>query len=268
MTNIPVIDEIIRLADNLYRLGWDERNGGNISMILDEEELKDYVDVNKVIRTIDLDFDMSAMKGKYFIVTGSGCYFKNVSLFPEENLGIVRVNKEGNGLELIWGYTKGARPTSEFPTHFLSHVERLKADKNHKIVIHTHATNLIAMTFVHSLDSREFTRTLWKMCTECAVVFPDGVEVIPWMLCGNIEIGEATKERLKDCRLAVWAHHGILGTGTSIDEAFGLIETAEKAAEVYLKIAHLPRKQDITDAELKVLTDAFGVTPREGYLDI
>ena len=51
------------------------------------------------------------------------------------------------------------------------------------------------------------------------------------------------------------------------DEAFGLIETAEKGAEVYMKIAHLPWKQTITDEQLHQLEERFGVKGREGYLD-
>ena len=65
----------------------------------------------------------------------------------------------------------------------------------------------------------------------------------------------------------VWAQHGIYGAGQDLDEAFGLIETAEKAAEVYLKIAHLPRKNVITDEQLRQLEAHFGVRAREGWLD-
>ena len=54
---------------------------------------------------------------------------------------------------------------------------------------------------------------------------------------------------------------------TDLDDAFGLIETVEKHAEIYLKIAHLPKKQILTDAQLHMLEKRFGVKCREGYLD-
>ena len=123
------------------------------------------------------------------------------------------------------------------------------------------------MTFVHTLDEREFTRTLWRMCTECIVVFPDGLNVLPWMVCGTNEIGEATAEKMTTARLVVWGQHGIYGAGADLDETFGLIETAEKAAELYLKIAHLPRLNTITDEQLHLLEDHFKVKAREGWLD-
>ena len=64
-----------------------------------------------------------------------------------------------------------------------------------------------------------------------------------------------------------WAQHGIYGAGKDLDETFGLIETAEKAAEIYMKIAHLPWKQTITDEQLHQLEVHFGVKAKEGYLD-
>ena len=65
----------------------------------------------------------------------------------------------------------------------------------------------------------------------------------------------------------VWAQHGLYGAGSDLDEAFGLIETAEKAAEIYMKIAHLPILNTITDEQLKLIADYFGHKIREGYLD-
>ena len=132
--------------------------------------------------------------------------------------------------------------------------------------MHCHPANLLAMTFVHELDKRAFTRTLWQMCTECIVVFPDGVNVLPWMLCGTNEIGEATAEKMKTSRLVVWSQHGIYGAGKDLDETFGLIETAEKAAEIYIKIAHLPLLNTITDDQMHQLEQRFGVKAREGFL--
>ena len=117
-----------------------------------------------------------------------------------------------------------------------------------------------------NLDEKAFTRTLWQMCTECIVVFPDGVNVLPWMLCGTNEIGLATAEKMQTARLVVWAQHGIYGAGKDLDETFGLIETAEKAAEIYMKIAHLPLVNTITDEQMHLLEKRFGVKARDGYL--
>ena len=263
----PFMAEMIRTTTNMYAHGWDERNGGNISLLLDEAEVKEYLDTTVVLRSIPTGFQAPELDGKYFLVTGTGKYFKNVQYAPEVNLGLVRLTDGGAAAELLWGFADGGRFTSEFPAHMMSHAARLSVDPENRVVMHCHPDNLLAMTYVHSLDEREFTRTLWQMETECIVVFPEGVNVLPWMLCGTNEIGEATAEKMRTARLVVWAQHGIYGAGRDLDETFGLIETAEKAAGIYLKIAHLPWKQTITDEAMHQLEARFGVKGREGYLN-
>ena len=181
----PFMVEMIRTCTNMYDHGWDERNGGNISLMLEEKEVSEYLDTNKVLRTIPTGFTAPELDGKYFLVTGTGRYFKNVQYNPDANLGIVRLKDAGQQADLLWGYSEDGQFTSEFPAHMMSHVARLKVDPQNRVVMHCHPANLLAMTFVHTLDEREFTRTLWQMCTECVVVFPDGVNVLPWMLCGT-----------------------------------------------------------------------------------
>lgn len=271
----PFVQEMCKTTTNMYRLGWDERNGGNISYLLKEEEVAEYLDLNNVIRTIPLmgvneeDFDASPLEGKIFIVTGTGKYFKNVESDPETNLGIVRIGKGGKNVELLWGYKDGGRPTSEFPAHMMSHIARLSVDPENRVVMHSHPTNTLAMNFVHELDEKKFTHTLWEMCTECIVVFPDGVGVLPWMLCGTSEIGKATAEKMKEFRLVVWAMHGIYGAGKTMDETFGLIETVEKAAQIYMLTAHLPRVNTIKDEDMLKLLELFKVEKyRRDFLNL
>ena len=263
----PFVREMCEATSNMYRLGWDERNGGNISYLLDENEVKEYLDLNNVIRTIPTGFDATPLIGKIFIVTGTGKYFKNVEYSPETNLGIIRIAKDGTTAELLWGYNDGGKFTSEFPAHMMSHIARLSVDPENKVVIHSHPTNTLAMNFVHELNEKTFTHTLWEMCTECIVVFPEGIGILPWMLCGTNSIGEATAEKMKEFRLVIWGMHGVYGAGKSLDETFGLIETVEKAAQVYMLTAHLPRKNTITDAQMKELADFFKVNYRKDFLD-
>ena len=270
--NAPFVREMCKTTANMYRLGWDERNGGNISYLLDENEVAEYLNVNKVIRTIPLagvneaDFDVTPLIGKIFIVTGTGKYFKNVEDDPETNLGIVRIAK--GGVELLWGYKDGGRTTSELPAHLMCHIARLKVDHENRVVMHSHPTNTLAMNFVHELDEKKFTHTLWEMCTECIAVFPDGVGILPWMLCGTNSIGVATAKKMEEFRLVIWAMHGIYGAGKTMDETFGLIETVEKAAQIYMLTAHLPRINTIKDEQMQELAELFKCNYRKDFLNI
>ena len=55
-----------------------------------------------------------------------------------------------------------------------------------------------------------------------------------------------------------------------LDEAFGLIETVEKAAQLYMMTAHLPRVNTITDPDLVEIAKAFGLLDvyRKDFLNL
>lgn len=265
---VPFIREMAEITYHMWRLGWDERNGGNISYLLHEAEVEKYIGTASAAerRKLPLTFPVKELAGCYFIVTGSGKYFKNVISDPEANLGVLRVSEGGDEVEVLWGLRDGALPTSELPSHLMSHIERLKVDPAHRVIMHCHATHTLAMTFVHELDEKKLTKTLWEMCTECLVVFPDGIGIVPWMVPGSPDIGRATAAKMCEHRVVIWPQHGIFAAGTTIDEAFGLIETVEKAAQIYMLLGDRPVLQKITDAQLRDLAAAFGVTPQPGIL--
>lgn len=261
----PFIKEMCDTTANMYRLGWDERNGGNISYMLENDIVSQYLS-GEVIRSIPIGFNASPLIGKCFLITGTGKYFKNIINNPERDLGIIRIGADGVTAELLWGYSDGGKFTSELPSHLMSHIARLSVNAKNRVVIHSHPTNTLAMNYLHELDEKKLTHTLWQMCTECIVVFPDGVGVLPWMLCGTNEIGEATAEKMKEFRLVIWGMHGIYAAGETMDETFGLIETVEKAAQIYVLTAHLPHKNTITNDELVQLAELFKVDYRKDFI--
>ena len=261
----PFVEEIKRATANMYRLGWHERNSGNISYLLDASAVSEYLDVTKVLRTTPIGFDASAVAGCYFLVTAAGKYFKDTADYPETHMGICRISADGQSAELLWGYADGGTYTSELAAHLMSHIARREVDPENRIVLHSHPTHILAMNYVHNLDEREMTRTLWRMCTECIAIFPEGVGVLPWMLCGTDEIGKATAEKMREFRLVIWAMHGIYAAGKTMDEAFGLIETVEKAAQIYLLTAHLPQINTITDENLLLMAESWKKNYRKDF---
>ena len=64
MLKAPFLTEMIRTQTNMYAHGWDERNGGNISLMLDEKDAAEYVNVNKVIRARPTGFSQPELNGK------------------------------------------------------------------------------------------------------------------------------------------------------------------------------------------------------------
>lgn len=137
-----------------------------------------------------------------------------------------------------------------------------------RVIYHAHATNAIALTFVLPMDEKTFTHELWEMATEDPVVFPEGIGVVPWMVPGGKEIADATVELMKKYRVVVWMHHGLFVCGDSFDEAFGLMETVEKAAEICVKVRSMGgKRQTITDPGFRQLAKDFNITLNEDFLD-
>ena len=136
-----------------------------------------------------------------------------------------------------------------------------------RVIYHAHPANVIALTYVLPLTDRDFSRALWKSATECPVVFPGGVGVVPWMVPGGADIALATCEKMKDYEAAVWAHHGLFVSGPDFDTTFGLMHTIEKSAQIWV-LAHScgQERQTITDDDLRAIAKEFGVTLREEFL--
>jgi rhamnulose-1-phosphate aldolase len=109
-------------------------------------------------------------------------------------------------------------------------------------------------------------RKLWKSNTEAVVVFPEGIGVLPCMVCGTNEIGEATAKKMEEYRLVSWTNHGIYGAGKDIDEAFGLIETVEKTAQIYMiTLPHL--KNEIPDEVVLGLAKLWNLKMKPGVIE-
>ena len=213
-----LIKEIIDAANTMWNRGWAERNAGNISCLLDNKTVKNHFsDVKKKNKT-DLVIPVPDLSDKAFLVSASGSYFKNYNKAPASYLGVIRIADNGKNFSILWGFEDGNKPTSEINAHLLSHAERLKSDPEHRFVIHTHATDLIAMSAVHELDDISFTRTLWLMHTECITICPEGIGVLPIMVPGTQELALKTAEKMSKYRAVIWPFHGILGTGRNIDE--------------------------------------------------
>ncbi|HIX15811.1 MAG TPA: rhamnulose-1-phosphate aldolase [Candidatus Hungatella pullicola] len=260
----------IRLCDDGFHQNWHERNGGNLSYRMkpeEVEEVKEELTYDALWQPIGTS--VPGLAGEYFMVTGSGKYFRNVILDPAANTCIIEVDDKGENFRICWGLVNGGRPTSELPSHLMNHeVKKEVSGGKHRVIYHAHPTNIIALTFVLPLDDKVFTRELWEMATECPVVFPDGVGVVGWMVPGGRDIAVETSKLMRKYDVAIWAHHGMFVSGEDFDLTFGLMHTVEKSAEILVKVLSIrPDKlQTITPQNFRDLAVDFHVTLPEEFL--
>ncbi len=257
------------MANDGWEQGWHERNGGNLSYRMKAEEAEMVKEEFKEGEWQPIGTTVPDLAGEYFMVTGSGKFFRNVIIKPEDSFCIIEVDEKGENYRIMWGLVNGGRPTSELPSHLMNHeVKKRVTGGKYRVIYHAHPANTIALTFVLPLTDEAFTRELWEMTTECPVVFPDGIGVVPWMVPGGKEIAVATSEIMKKQDVAIWAHHGMFACGTDFDIAFGLMHTVEKAAEVLVKVMSMTNKkrQTIEPDDFRALNGPFGIKVNEECL--
>lgn len=269
--DIKVLKDYIRMCNDGWLQGWHERNGGNLTYRMTDEEVNECRPYFSFERPwVNMGVQADNLKNEYFLATGSGKFFRNVILEPQDNICIVEINDKGDSYRIVWGLVKGGRPTSEFPSHFMNHsVRKAATNGENRVIYHAHPANVIALTYVLPLTAKAFTRALWQSATECPVVFPNGVGVVEWMVPGGSDIAMATSRLMEKYEAAVWAHHGLFCSGPDFDITFGLMHTIEKAAEIYVKVLSMGKdiKQTITDDNLRAIAKEFGVTLNEEFLD-
>lgn len=269
ITNTEWMQDFLRMAQDGWEQGWHERNGGNLTYRLRPEEAESVRDQMTPGPWQPIGTSVPGLGGEYFLATGSGKFFRHVARCPEENVCLLELDEAGENYRIVWGLTKGGKPTSELPSHLMNHeVKKRVSGGRHRVIYHAHCTNLIALTFVLPLDDKVFTRELWEMATECPVVFPDGVGVVPWMVPGGRDIAVATSRLMETYDVAIWAHHGAFASGETFDLTFGLLHTVEKSAEILCKVLSMGghKRQTIQPDEFRALARDFGVQLPERFL--
>lgn len=270
IVDVKFVQGFIRMCNDGWEQGWHERNGGNLSYRIKKEEVEEVKEyLAKEAEWKPIGTSVPGLAGEYFMVTGSGKYFRNVILDPEDSICILEVDKTGEKYRVLWGLVNGGKPTSELPSHLMNHeVKKNVTGGKHRVIYHAHPANIIALTFVLPLKDEVFTRELWEIMTECPVVFPSGVGVVEWMVPGGRDIAVATSELMKQYDVAIWAHHGMFCSGEDFDITFGLMHTVEKAAEILVKMLSMrPDKlQTITAQNFRDLANDFKVTLPEKFL--
>lgn len=264
------VKSFIRMCDDGFQQNWHERNGGNLSYRIKPEEVESVKEnLNFSNPWQPIGTTVKDLAGEFFMVTGSGKYFRNVILDPAANTCIIEVDESGENYRICWGLVNGGRPTSELPSHLMNHeVKKAATGGKYRVIYHAHPANVIALTFVLPLDDKVFTRELWEMATECPVVFPSGIGVVGWMVPGGRDIAVATSELMKKYDAAVWAHHGLFASGEDFDLTFGLMHTIEKSAEILVKVLSIrpDKRQTITPQNFRDLAADFKVTLPEEFL--
>lgn len=228
-----VFSEVSEVAGYLWEKGWAERNGGNISYNITGVVDDGISGLSALGEECPLPEAVPELSGEYFLVTGTGCRMRKVSSDLMNNAAIIRIMPGGGSYEII--AEKYVKPTSELPSHLLIHAYLKRVGRKEKAVIHTHPTELVAMTHNDTFLQKDvLSKLLWSMIPETRAFCPKGVGVVRYELPGSLDLAHRTIDQLAEYDAVLWEKHGALAIGENLTEAFDFIDTLSKSAQIYV----------------------------------
>lgn len=253
------IGRIAEVAGYLWEKGWAERNGGNISVNVTDLMTEEEKNMPTLCEARPLLATMTQLCGNVFFVTGTGRRMRYIAQDPFGHGALIRIAQDGNSYEII--AEQPIALTSELPSHLLMHNFVRESGRENRVVLHTHPTDIIALTHSQKfLDSEKLTRMLWSMIPECRIVVPKGIGIVPYEIPGTLALAQATIKQLDKHDVVFWEKHGILAVGEDIIECFDAIDTLSKSAQIYLNARTAGfEPEGMTDQQLDDLVPAFGL---------
>jgi rhamnulose-1-phosphate aldolase len=253
------VEEVAEVAGYLWQKGWAERNGGNITVNITAWADDEIRNLKPISEEIPLGRTMLNLKGSYFFCKGTNRRMRDLARRPMENGSVIRITGNGDAYEII--ADNPVKPTSELASHLSIHNYLLGKGSTYRAVLHTHPIDLIAMT--HNpvfLEKDRLTRLLWSMIPETRAFCPRGLGIIPYKMPSSFELADATINELSDYDVVMWEKHGIVAVGENVIEAFDMVDTLSKSAQIYLTSKSMGfEPEGMTECQMNELKDAFGL---------
>jgi len=227
------VAEVAEVAGYLWQKGWAERNGGNITINITDVVTDEIRGMKAISDKMQIGTTLPHLKGCYFFCKGTNKRMRDLARWPMENGSVIRICDDCASYEIIADQV--VRPTSELPAHLSMHNYLIGSGSNYKAAMHTHPIDLVAMTHNPAfLEKDVLTKLLWSMIPETRAFCPRGLGIIPYKLPSSIELAEATVKELADYDVVMWEKHGVCAVGENVMEAFDMVDTLSKSAQIYL----------------------------------
>ncbi|MDR1758311.1 MAG: rhamnulose-1-phosphate aldolase [Bacteroidales bacterium] len=251
------IGEVAEVAGYLWQKGWAERNGGNITVNISDIADDSLRNLPPLVAGIPIGRPLSNIGGQLFYCKGTNKRMRDLSRAPMQHGSIVRIATDGLSYDIIADYP--VKPTSEMASHMSIHDYLLGKGSSYKAVLHTHPIDLVAMTHHREFLQKDvLSRLLWSMIPETRAFCPRGVGIVPYALPGSFALADATIRELSDYDVVLWEKHGVCAVGENIMEAFDMVDTLSKSAQIYLTakgMGFVP--EGMTDAQMEEMKVAF-----------
>ena len=227
------VAEVAEVAGYLWQKGWAERNGGNITINITDVINDEIRNLKAISDKTQIGTTLPHLKGCYFFCKGTNKRMRDLARFPMENGSVIRICDDCASYEII--ADQPVRPTSELPAHLSMHNYLIGSGSSYKAAMHTHPIDLVAMTHNPAfLEKDVLTKLLWSMIPETRAFCPRGLGIIPYKLPSSLELADATVKELAEYDVVMWEKHGVCAVGENVMEAFDMVDTLSKSAQIYM----------------------------------
>jgi rhamnulose-1-phosphate aldolase len=251
------IADVAEVAGHLWAKGWAERNGGNITLNVTEFADAEIRSMPAISEPFAIGLALPLIRGFYFYCKGTGKRMRDLARAPMSHGSVIRVLDNGTHYEIV--ADSPVRPTSEIPSHLGIHNLFQAVGNGYKAVVHTHPTELVAMTHNPQFLGKDvLTRILWGMIPETRCFCPKGVGIVKYAMPGSTELAKATLEQLREYDVLLWEKHGAVSVSVNASEAFDMIDTLAKSASIYIAAKNMGfEPTGMTDEQMNALKDTF-----------
>ncbi len=237
LENNPVlakqVAEVAEVAGYLWQKGWAERNGGNITINITDVIDDEIRSLKPISDKVQIGICLPNLKGCYFYCKGTNKRMRDLARWPMENGSIIRICSDCSSYEIV--ADQPVPPTSELPSHLSMHNYLIGSGSSYKAAIHTHPIDLVAMTHNPAFLKKDvLTNLLWSMIPETRAFCPKGLGIIPYALPSSLELADATVKELAEYDVVMWEKHGVCAVGENVMEAFDMVDTLSKSAQIYM----------------------------------
>ncbi len=253
------VNDVAEVASYLWQKGWAERNGGNITINITSLIDDEISNLKAISDKIPLGRTMPHIKGCYFFCKGTNRRMRDLARYPMENGSLIRITDDCSHYEII--ADNPVKPTSELASHLSIHNYLIEKGSSYKAVLHTHPIDLIAMTHNPAFMKKDvLTFLLWSMIPETRAFCPRGLGIIPYKMPSTFELADATINELNDYDVVMWEKHGVVAVGENVMEAFDMVDTLSKSAQIYLTAKSMGFEPEGTSVEqMNELKEAFNL---------
>ncbi len=253
------INDVAEVAGYLWQKGWAERNGGNITINITDLVDDEIKSMPAICDTIPLGRTMPHLKGCYFFCKGTNRRMRDLARWPMENGSIIRILDDCASFVII--ADNPVAPTSELASHMSIHNYMIGKGSNYKACLHTHPIELVAMTHNRAyLEKDVLTNLLWSMIPETRAFCPRGLGIVPYLMPSSFELADATIEQLEEYDVVMWEKHGVVSVYENIMEAFDMVDTLSKSAQIYMISKSMGfEPEGCTMEQMNALRDKFNL---------